>query len=188
MFSYCKPFGSRQRTELIDRTGLAVEYRDVILGFLESIKYVGHLWPVSFMRWFVCAQYFSMAMHHWRSGLLEHPYLSEQLRIKIETAGAFSAYLSFWMSFIQDYWLIVSYILICTEFVIAVSYLLGYLVRPVALWASFLSLHLFWLVEAKDDFSLLYLAALHLMFCLLGAGRSLGLDYYFYKSRRGLLW
>ncbi len=187
-FTYCNQFGSRQRTELIDRTGLAIEYIKVILSFLESIKYVGHLWPISLMRWFVCAQYFSMGITHWRSGLLEHPYLSEQLRIKIEAIGALNSYLSFWVSFIQDYWLVVSYVVICTEFVVALSYLLGYLVRPVALWASFLSLHLFLLVEAQGDSSLLYLSAIHLTFCLLGAGRSLGFDYYFYKSRRGLLW
>lgn len=160
----------------------------MILGFLESIKYVGHLWPVSLLRWFVCFQYFGMASAHVRSGLLDHPYLSEQLRIKIESMGVLGSYLGFWTAFVQDYWLAVSYVVVCTEFVIAVSYLLGYLVRPVALWAAFLSLHLFWLVEAPNDFSQLYLMAVHLTFCLLGAGRCLGLDYYFYKSRRGLLW
>lgn len=136
----------------------------------------------------MCFQYFSMATTHVRSGLLDHPYLSEQLRIKIESLGVLNSYLGFWIGFVQDYWLPVSYVVVCTEFVIAVSYLLGYLVRPVALWASFVSLHLFWLVEAPNDFSQLYLMAIHLTFCLLGAGRTLGLDYYFYKSRRGLLW
>ena len=95
--------------------------RGVILGFLESIKYVGHLWPVSFLRWFVCFQYFGMATLHVRSGLLEHPYLSEQLRIKIEAAGVLNGYLGFWTSFVQDYWLIASYVIVCSEFVIAVS-------------------------------------------------------------------
>jgi thiosulfate dehydrogenase (quinone) large subunit len=164
------------------------EDKGVILGFLESIKYVGHLWPISFLRWFVCFQYFGMATYHVRSGLLEHPYLSEQLRIKIESLGVLNNYLGFWIGFVQDYWLAVSYVIVCTEFVIAISYLLGYLVRPVALWASFVALHLFWLVESPNDFTQLYLMSIHLTFCLLGAGRCLGLDYYFYKSRRGLLW
>lgn len=188
MVTYCKDFVSRQSTEWIDRSGPAIEDRIVILGFLESIKYIGHIWPISFLRWFVCVQYFGMGMTHLRSGLLDHPYLSEQLRIKIETFGPLNTYLSLWISFVQDHWLVVSYAIVCTEFVIAVSYLLGYLVRPVALWAAFLSIHLFLLVEAANDYSQFYLAAIHITFCLLGAGRCLGLDYYFYKSRRGLLW
>lgn len=164
------------------------EYEFMVLAFLESIKYVGHLWPIALLRLFICAQYFRMASLHIDSGFLEHPYLSEQLRLKAEGVEALNIYLSFWSTIIQENWLIVSYIIVATEVIVACSYLLGYLVRPVALWAAFLSLHLFWLIEAHGEFMQLFVFSIHLCFCLVGAGRCLGVDYYFYKSRRGILW
>lgn len=160
----------------------------MILAFLESIKYIGHLWPITLLRLFMCLQYFRMATAHLNSGLLEHPYLSEQLRLKMEALGVLNSYFSFWGTAVQENWLIASYVIVSTEIIVAVSYLLGYLVRPVALWASFLSLHLFWLVESQGDYAQLFAFCIHLTFCLIGAGRCLGIDYYFYKSRRGLLW
>ncbi len=160
----------------------------MILAYIESFKYVGHLWPITLLRLLMCWQYFRMAMHHIQSSYLQHPYLSEQLRLKMETMGVLNSYLHFWEVLIQENWLIVSFVVVGSELVIAVSYLLGYLVRPVSLWAAFLSLHLFWLVEAQGDSTQLFAFFIHLTFCLLGAGRCLGVDYYFYKSRRGLLW
>lgn len=160
----------------------------MVLVFLESIKYVGHLWPVAFLRFFMGALYFRMASEHFRAGLLEHPYLSEQLRLKMESVDVLGSYFALWNNILQENWLVASYIVIISELVIGVSYILGYLVRPVALWAAFLSLHLYWLVEVQGDKTLLLAFSIHATFCLLGAGRCLGLDYYFYKSRRGLLW
>lgn len=160
----------------------------MILVFLESIKYVGHLWPIALLRFFISFLYFRIASNHFSSGLLDHPYLSEQLRLKMESVDALSGYFSIWNGVLQDNWLIASYVVIISEVLIGVSYLFGYLVRPVALWAAFLSLHLFWLVEAKGDMTLLLAFSIHASFCLLGAGRCLGVDYYFYKSRRGILW
>lgn len=160
----------------------------MILAYIESFKYVGHLWPITLLRLVMCWQYFRMAMHHLQSSYLQHPYLSEQLRLKMETMGVLNSYLHFWEVLIQENWWIVSFVVVVSELVIAVSYLLGYLVRPVSLWAAFLSLHLFWLVEAQGDSTQLFAFFIHMTFCLAGAGRCLGLDYYFYKSRRGLLW
>lgn len=158
------------------------------LSFLESIKYVGHLWPLSLLRWVMAWQYFRMAQTHLQSSFLQHPFLSEQLRLKMESLGVLNSYFHFWETQIQTNWWAVSLIIVVSEIVISVSYFLGYLVRPVSLWAAFLSLHLYWLVEAPNDFTQLFAFFIHLTFCLMGAGRCLGIDYHFYKSRRGLLW
>lgn len=160
----------------------------MVVSFLESLRYAGLLWPVALLRIFMSIQYFSMGMYLVRSGYLEHPYLSEQLRLKMESVATINSYVHLWSSFIQDYWLLTSYMIIFSQFVIAASYLIGYLVRPVALWAAFLSLHMFWLLEAQGEKMHLFAFSIHACFCLVGAGRCLGLDYYFYKSRRGLLW
>jgi thiosulfate dehydrogenase [quinone] large subunit len=160
----------------------------MILAFIESIKYVGHMWPITLLRLFMAVQYFRMASASLQSGILEHPYISEQLRLKMESVGVFNSYFSMWNSAIQENWLIASYVIVCSQFVIGISYLFGYLVRPVSLWAAFLSLHLFWFVETQGDRTQLFAMGIHLMFCFIGAGRCLGVDAYFYKSRRGLLW
>lgn len=160
----------------------------MVLSFLESIKYVGHLWPVALMRLFVGVQYFRMATAHLSEGFLKHPYFSEQVRLKAESGADLNIYISFCSEISQEYWLLMSYILIVTEFAIAISYLLGYLVRPIALWAAFLSLHLYFLIETSGGQSQFLFFSIHLMLCLISAGRCLGLDYYFYKRRRGLLW
>jgi thiosulfate dehydrogenase (quinone) large subunit len=160
----------------------------MLLAYLESFKYVGHLWPITILRFVMSWQYFRMAMNHIQSSYLQHPYLSEQLRLKMEGMGGLNSYLHFWEGQVQENWLLVSYVVVGSEILIAASYLLGYLVRPVSLWAAFLSIHLYLLVEAQGDLSQLFAFFIHLTFCLLGAGRCLGLDYYFYKSRRGLLW
>jgi thiosulfate dehydrogenase [quinone] large subunit len=160
----------------------------MILAYLESFKYVGHLWPISLLRFVIGWQYLRMALNHVNSSYLQHPYLSEQLRLKLESIGVLNGYLHFWEVQIQENWLVVSYLIVITEFLVAASYFLGYLVRPVALWAAFLSLHLFWMVEAQGDSTQLLAFFIHVTFFLIGAGRCLGFDYYFYKSRRGLLW
>ena len=160
----------------------------MVVSFLESLRYAGLLWPVALLRIFMSIQYFGMAMYLLQAGYLEHPYLNEQMRLKLENLGALSSYVQLWSVMIQNYWIVASYLIICSQFLIAASYLLGYLVRPVALWAAFLSLHMYILVDAQGEKTQLFAFAIHSTFCLLGAGRCLGLDYYFYKSRRGLLW
>ncbi len=160
----------------------------MILAYLESFKYVGHLWPVTFLRLVMSWQYLRMASTHFQAGYLQHPYLSEQLRLKMENLGVLNSYLHFWEVQIQENWLLMSMIVVGSEILIGFSYLLGYLVRPVSFWAAFLSIHLYWLVEAQGDSTQLFAFFMHVTFCLIGAGRCLGLDYYFYKSRRGLLW
>jgi thiosulfate dehydrogenase [quinone] large subunit len=61
-------------------------------------------------------------------------------------------------------------------------------VRPVAILAVILSLNM--LVISGNQFDDMYktFIAIHLMMAWVGAGRCLGLDYYFFKRRRGIWW
>jgi len=74
------------------------------------------------------------------------------------------------------------------EFLIGVSLTIGFLVRPAALLGMLLFVNL---IYSGND-SLLELNkivfAVLLLFFWTGAGRCLGLDYFFYKRKRGLLW
>lgn len=85
-------------------------------------------------------------------------------------------------------WHIAAYAIVGVESLIGISFLLGYLVRPFALLGVLLNLNLLWIMG--PDQALLYqtLLAIHFTLAWLGAGRCLGIDYYFYKKRRGIWW
>lgn len=158
----------------------------IFISYLESFKYVGHLWPVALIRLWVAAFYFQVVSSQIDKGLLSYPLLSEQLRLKTGGVDSLNNYVSACSELFQTQWEVFSYAIVILGGVASASYLIGYLVRPVALIMATVSLHMWLLFELHD--SQLVLMMLHLLFCLLGAGRCLGVDYYFYKSRRGLLW
>ncbi|MFZ4405402.1 MAG: hypothetical protein ACOYOK_14985, partial [Pseudobdellovibrionaceae bacterium] len=85
-------------------------------------------------------------------------------------------------------WQTAAFILLGLEFAIAVSYILGYVVRPMALIAVVLGLNLIFISDTKYEDLYKTFIALHIVFAWLGAGRCLGFDYYFFKRRRGLWW
>ena len=160
----------------------------MIASFLESIKYVGHMWPLALVRIFLGLQSVSMVLERVQLGYLEHPYLSERLNLSQTPSFGFGLYFEFFKNMIQSQWLIMTYMLIASEIIIAVSYTLGFGVRIASLLGMLLSLHFYAFFEFATSPGQIYMFYIHLLFCLLGAGRCLGLDFYFYKSRRGLLW
>ena len=157
----------------------------MIASYLESIKYVGHMWPVALIRILLGYHYFSMALTRLQSGYLEHAYLSERFKLVGDESGL---YFEFFKSLVQSQWLLMTSIIIGVELIIGLSYTLGFLIRAVSLLGFLLSLHLYLFFDFGDSPGQIYLAYVHLLFCLIGAGRCLGVDYYFFKSRRGLLW
>lgn len=157
----------------------------MLASFLESIKYVGHMWPLAIVRIILGYQYISLVVARLQSGYLEHAYISERLKL---TATETSFYFDVFKNLVQSHWLIMTYILIGFEFCIGVSYILGFGVRVVSLIGMLLSLHIYFYFDFTISPGQIYCFYIHLLFCLLGAGRCLGVDYYFFKSRRGLLW
>ncbi len=160
----------------------------MILAFLESIKYVGHLWPISLFRMALGYVYLSQAIAKFQTGYLLYPYLNESVRNGLGFGHAPEWYRSFLENVVMVHWKIASYSYIGFGIMVGVSFLLGYLVRPVSFIALALTLHHLWLSgpELSAYFNLLLGA--HLVMFMVGAGRCLGVDYYFYKSRRGLWW
>lgn len=160
----------------------------MLASFFESIKYVGHLWPVALVRVLLGYHYLSTAMFRLQKGYIEHAYISEQLNLSEDHLMASGLYFEIFKGLIQSQWLVMTYVLIATEFLIGFSYILGLGVRLTSLLGLLLSLHVYLYFELVVGAGQIYLLFIHLLFFLLGAGRCLGLDYYFYKSRRGLFW
>ena len=64
------------------------------------------------------------------------------------------------------------------EFAITISFLIGYVTRPIALIGAILTFHLL-ATHGEGGEHFIKPLFLHLVFAWVGAGRCLGLDYYF---------
>lgn len=160
----------------------------MLASYLESIKYVGHMYPVAFIRIILGYQSIAMVLSRINSGYLQHPYISERLNLSVGGGASPGFYFELFKGLIQSQWLFMTYVLIVFEVFIGISYVLGFGVRIASLLGMFLSLHIYFFFNFQSSPGQIYIFYIHLLFFLLGAGRCLGLDYYFFKSRRGLLW
>ncbi|MCB0379263.1 MAG: hypothetical protein KDD33_12290, partial [Bdellovibrionales bacterium] len=77
----------------------------MLVAFLESIKYVGHLWPVALIRVVLGYQYLKLFFLRLQSGYLDHAYISERLDISHPPTGLGGIYFDVFKSLIQSQWL-----------------------------------------------------------------------------------
>lgn len=159
----------------------------MIVAFFESIKYVGHLFPLAFLRVFIGYFYLNQALLKYNGDFLTHPRLANLMTESLVLGTGPLWYQELLQSVAIPQWKVVSIAVVLAEFLIAISFLLGYLVRPIAILGVLLSAFYFTLYPQQD---LLYktFIAIHITLLWLGAGRCLGFDYYFYKRNRGIWW
>lgn len=160
----------------------------MFLAFLESVKFVGHLLPISFLRVFLGYYYFELATTNYRGDFLIRPHIAEAMSEWVPASHAPIWYKFLISTYLIPHWQTVAFVIVGLQFAIAISYLLGYVVRPVALLAVFLSLNmLFFMGPSAEELNKTFIAV-HFMFAWIGAGRCLGFDYFFYKRERGIWW
>ena len=160
----------------------------MLVAYLESIKYVGHMWPVALVRLVFGYKYVCLAVDQVQIGYLEHAYVSEYFNLDGAPSFIPAFYFELFRNLIQSQWLAITYVFISLEILIGVSYIVGFCVRPIGILGMIFSFHIFLFFDIQYAAGQLYMFYIHLLFCLLGAGRCLGLDYYFFKSRRGIFW
>ena len=160
----------------------------MFVAFFESVKYVGHLLPISFLRIFLGYYYLEQALIKFHGDYLVRPRLAAQINEVLPALQTPLWYKGFLENIVLANWQVFSFGILGLEFAIALSYILGYVVRPVAFLAVFLSLNM--LIISGPQVTDLYktFIAIHLIMAWVGAGRCLGLDYYFFKRRRGIWW
>lgn len=160
----------------------------MLVAFFESVKYVGHLLPISFLRIFLGYYYLEQALQKLNGDFLTRPRIADQIAEWLPASHAPNWYKIFLSAQIIPHWQTVAFIILGFEFAIAVSYIAGYVVRPVALLGVILCLNLLFISgPGMEDFHKTVLA-IHVLMAWVGAGRCLGFDYYFYKRRRGVWW
>ena len=160
----------------------------MFVSFFESVKYVGHLFPLAFLRVFLGYYYLEQALAQFRGDFLNRPQLAAQVAEALPHLVVPSWYRLFLESVVIPQWQIFAFIILGLQFAIAFSYLLGYVVRPMAIVAALLSLYFLILDGAQNEDLYRTFLAIHLMMAWVGAGRCLGFDYYFFKRRRGFWW
>jgi thiosulfate dehydrogenase [quinone] large subunit len=156
-------------------------------AFFESIKYVGHLFPLAFLRVFIGYFYLSQALQKYNGDFLSSPRLADWINQSLATSNAPAWYIDFLQQIVTPQWQVASGIVVVCELLIGISFLLGYLVRPFAILGVLLGWFYMTLIPSQD---ILFktLIAIHVTLAWLGAGRCLGFDYYFYKRNRGIWW
>ncbi len=160
----------------------------MLYSFLESVKYVGHLIPISFLRIFLGYYYLEMALQKVQSEFLYRPVIAELIGEWLPNSRAPHWYKVLFGTYLLPHWQGLAFAIVGLEMAIGLSYLIGYVVRPVALLGVLLCLNQLYINGPNFEAHNKLLLAVHFMFAWLGAGRCLGVDYYFYKRQRGLWW
>ncbi len=160
----------------------------MIFSFFESVKYVGHLLPLVLLRVFLGYFYLLQAWGKFSGDYLSRPRVAEQISEFLPLSEAASWFKYFVSTQMVPHWQVVAFIIVGLEFAIGVSYLIGYVVRPMALIAAILAFFIHYI--SPSGYAQMYMAfmGIHLTLSWIGAGRCVGLDYYFYKRRRGIWW
>lgn len=160
----------------------------MLTSFFESFKHVGHLVPISGLRIYLGVIYIYEFSTRYNQNFLSKNYLSSVIKENFSEQLSTGGYKQFIVGHILDRWPFVAYfILICLLF-IGVSFMLGFMVKIFSLIAIFLSLNTIMLDSSGDFLLHQILIGVNLTFFLIGAGRCIGIDYYFYKKTRGLFW
>lgn len=157
-------------------------------AFLESVKYTGHLIPVAFLRVFLGYWYLQTALAKLSGDFLYRPRLASQVAEILPSLNVAPWYKLLVEKAIIQHWQTCAFIILGLEFAVAISYLLGYVVRPMAIVAAFVALNMLILAGPASSDLWRTFTALHLALAWIGAGRCLGFDYYFFKRRRGIWW
>jgi thiosulfate dehydrogenase [quinone] large subunit len=158
------------------------------VSFFESVKYTGHLFPISFLRIFMGVLYIQQGLEKLNGDFLSRPRLAEQISNWLPGSSAPAWYKYFIGSQIIPHWQTAAFIILGLELAIGISYILGYVVRPMALVAVFLCFNLIFFYGPASEELLKNFVAVHFVLAWVGAGRCLGFDYYFFKRRRGIWW
>jgi len=160
----------------------------MILSFLESLKHTGGLKSIALLRIYIGFYYLEKFLKKINSEFLSQPLFASELNEALGKISISPSYKLFIENTIIHNWLFSSYLIVVLEGAIAISYILGYLTRPIAVLACLLVVFFISISPIANLESLRLLLAIHVTLLLIGGGRCLGIDYYFYKKDRGLLW
>jgi thiosulfate dehydrogenase [quinone] large subunit len=110
-------------------------------AYFESIKYVGHLLPISFLRIFLGYFYIDLALKDWKFYGLGSGGLADLFVEALNKSNVPAWYRIILSEQIIPHWQIFAFVLIGLQFAVGISYVIGYVVRPVSILAIFVCLY-----------------------------------------------
>lgn len=160
----------------------------MLVSFFESIKYVGHFYPIAILRFYLGYYFFNTAYEHLDGEFLRQPRLAATIMDHLPTAVVPIWYSHFLQHVVVPNWQFFAYFLTYCEFIVGISFLIGFLVRPASLIGLIMTLNLIYAVGDSSGVNYQLFVILFIVMLWVGAGRCLGIDYFFYKRQRGLWW
>jgi thiosulfate dehydrogenase (quinone) large subunit len=160
----------------------------VLFSFFESIKYVGHLFPIALLRVYLGYFYMDWGFQSLKTFDVTQPVLREKVVGWLPLSQAPGWNLQIVKNWILPNWESFAYFFSISHMVIGVGFLIGMVVRPLSVLGVLLSLQFFWMMGPDTHVLYKTFIAIHFTIGWLGAGRCLGFDYFFYKRHRGIWW
>ena len=160
----------------------------MLQAYFESIKYVGHLLPISLLRIFVGYFYLQQAVADWKMHILSNSTVSDMIVDALSSDKMPYWYRIFLSEHVIPHWNIYAFIFVGLQLTVGLSYLIGYVVRPASIIGLILCLNYIAVGNSQQELFFRMMIACQVTFMWVGAGRCLGLDYFFYKRYRGIWW
>jgi thiosulfate dehydrogenase [quinone] large subunit len=160
----------------------------MLTAFFESIKYVGHLYPVAFLRIFLGYYWLNQSITEYQTGLFTSQVYIDQVNGSDYISNFPHWYQWLFTHLAYPYWSMASHGILAVSFLVGLSLVIGFMVRPFGIIGIIISFH--YILFATGLQNLLYstFIAVFVTIVAMGAGRCVGFDYYFYKRNRGLWW
>lgn len=160
----------------------------MFVAFFESIKYVGHLFPMAILRIYMGYFYFQRALDRLSGEFLTQPRLVGSIEEWLPHSNAPGWYIEILEGIVQPNWKIFAYLITYCEFLIGISFIVGFFVRPISILAIFIGINFIYASGSGEMAVNEIFVVLFIIMGWLGAGRCLGFDYFFFKRQRGLWW
>lgn len=157
-------------------------------AFFESIKYANHLYPIAVLRIYIGYFWFNEGYEKYKESIFSSQLYIDNLMDQELVLRLPLVYQNILANIIAPYWSFWSYCFMGLEVVIGIGLMVGFLTRPLGVLAIIICIH--YSLLGSEIVSLLYstFSAILLTLVIIGAGRCVGFDYYFFKKNRGLLW
>src|SRR6476620_8100499 len=112
----------------------------MLVAFFESVKYTGHLVAISFLRIFLGYYYLQGFLAKFNGDFLVRPRIAEMISHNLPASHAPEWIKWILSTYMVGHWQGLAFTVLGVELAIAISYIIGYVVRPVALMAAVLTL------------------------------------------------
>lgn len=157
-------------------------------SFLESIKFTAHIFPLALLRIGIGTYFLNESFDKLNTNYLFTPQLARILNELLSNSQASLNFKYLISETIIPSWQLFAYFLFFVQMFIGLSFVSGFLVRIGSILGVILcSFFLLMQVSSITPFyQILFLSFLSMG--LIGAGRCLGFDYFFYKRYNGWLW